>query len=340
METAFFWVAAVVVVALVFDFTNGFHDAANAIATVVATKALSLKQALAMAAVLNLAGAFFATAVAQTIEHGLVRNIGDPHTAQMVVLAALMGATLWNLITWAFAMPSSSSHALVGGLVGAGFVYGHSRDILWSGIWNKVVVPMLFSPLVGAAFAIGLMLALRWGLRRWNEARREEACRHLQIGAGALMAFSHGSNDAQKTMGIITLALVGAGWLPEGSAIPAWVILLCALAMALGTWTGGKRIIRTAGEKITALDQESGLTANVSGSLAVLLASRAGMPVSTTHVVVGAITGAGVARHRGGQGRSVHWLTWRNMIFAWILTLPGAAGMGAALFLGFRYLFP
>jgi PiT family inorganic phosphate transporter len=337
MEVPLLLLLVVVVIALAFDFTNGFHDSANAIATVVATGALTLKQALLMAGVLNLLGAFVATQVARTIEAGLIRNVGDPITSQYFILAALLGAIFWNILTWYFAMPSSSSHAIVGGLIGAGIVFGHSQDVV----------------------AAVLMAASFYLFRRMHPPYKKDLFRKLQIGSGALMAFSHGSNDAQKTMGVITLALVGAQVLPGGSAIPWWVIGLCAVAMGTGTYLGGKKIITTAGEKITKLEQESGFSANLGGSVVVFAASFMGMPVSTTHVVVGAITGAGYTSHRLGKPHGhpegtpvtvaadlhtelegpVRWEVWRHMATAWILTLPGAALAGGLFFAGFRAVF-
>lgn len=360
MEISFLLLLAVVAIALAFDFTNGFHDSANAIATVVATKALTLKQALMMAGALNLLGAFVATQVARTIEAGLIRNVGDPVTSQYFVLAALLGAISWNLLTWYFGMPSSSSHAIVGGLIGAGLVFGHSQDVLWNGVWQKVVLPMLVSPLAGALIAALLMASTYYLFRGMQPPYRRSLFRKLQVGSGALMAFSHGSNDAQKTMGVITLALVGGHVLPANSPIPWWVIVLCALAMGGGTYLGGKKIITTAGERITKLEQESGFSANLGGSLTVFAASFMGMPVSTTHVVVGAITGAGYTSHklRVPHGRTpagtpvtvaadlraelegpVRWDVWRNMAIAWVLTLPGAALAGGLIFAGFRAVF-
>lgn len=341
MDITLLLVIFVVIVALAFDFTNGFHDAANAIATVVATKALTMKQALAMAAVMNLLGAFIATAVAKTIQSGLVEDVGDPYQSQILIIGALIGAIGWNILTWFFGIPSSSSHAIVGGLVGAGMAFAGTDDIIWSGVVDKVIVPMLVSPIFAAAVAGLIMIVTMWAFKRVSKETRKKNFRWLQIGAGAFMAFSHGSNDAQKTMGVITLALVGANLLPGDAGIPWWVVLLCALAMAGGTWSGGKRIIETAGKKITALEQESGFVANISGSITILLASRMGLPVSTTHVVMGAITGAGAVSNYGKKdaGPAVNWGTWRNMIFAWILTIPGSAGIAGGAYLILWYIF-
>lgn len=338
MEVPIFLVITVVLIALAFDFTNGFHDAANAIATVVATKALTMRQALVMAAVLNVIGAFFATAVAKTIEEGIIVNVGDPINAQIIVLSALAGAILWNVITWHFGMPSSSSHAIVGGLVGAGVAYHGRSEILWTNVWDKVVIPMVASPVFGLVVAALIMSGIYIGFQSVKKEKRDPLFRRMQILAGALMAFSHGSNDAQKTMGVITLALIGASLIDDPSGgIPWWVILLCALAMGLGTLAGGKRIIETAGHKITKLENESGFAANIGASITILICSRLGLPVSTTHVVAGSITGAGLI---GNKGR-VNWNTWKSMSFAWIMTLPGSAGLALVTYLVLvRFLVP
>lgn len=330
MEVPIFVVLAVVVIALAFDFTNGFHDAANAIATVVATNALTIRQALVMAAVLNVLGAFFATAVAKTIESGIITEVGTPLNAQVIVFSALMGAILWNVLTWWFGMPSSSSHAIVGGLIGAGVTYGTTRAVVWTNIIDKVIIPMVLSPLLGMLVAAVLMFAIYRFFKHVKKDHRNRVFRPLQIFAGALMAFSHGSNDAQKTMGVITLALIGANMIDDPSGgIPWWVILLCALAMGLGTLAGGKRIIETAGHKITLIENESGFAANIGASITILLCSRLGLPVSTTHVVVGGITGAGLVANKG----KVNWGTWRHMSLAWLLTLPGSAGLAMTVYL-------
>lgn len=338
MDVPIFLVLTVVLIALAFDFTNGFHDAANAIATVVATKALTMKQALIMAAILNVLGAFFATAVAETIEKGIIKDVGTPVNAQIIVLSALLGAIIWNLITWFFAMPSSSSHAIVGGLVGAGVTYGHTHDIIWPTITDKVILPMVLSPFFGLAVAGLLMLLIYAAFQAVKGAFRDRLFRIMQIFSGGLMAFSHGSNDAQKTMGVITLALIGAKVIVDPSGgIPWWVILLCALAMGLGTLAGGKRIIETAGHKITKLENESGFAANIGASITILVCSRLGLPVSTTHVVAGSITGAGLVANKG----AVNLATWRHMIMAWVLTLPGAAGLAMVVYLVLeRFLVP
>jgi len=320
-----------VVLALLFDFTNGFHDAANAIATIVATKAMSLPTALLMSALCNLVGAFVATGVAQTIEHGLIRAVPDPYLALVVLLSALVGAIAWNLGTWWFGLPSSSSHALIGGLVGAGWVYGRAEEIIWSGLGQKVVVPMLISPVLAGVVAIACLAIIEQISKLITAERLQEILPKLQIAVGALMAFSHGANDAQKSMGVITLALMGAGVVPSDSAIPRWVVLSCAVAIAIGTYAGGKRIIETVGEKICPLDAVSGFVGSAASALTVLLGSLLGLPLSTTHVVIGGVTGAGY-----GRSRQINWLTWRNMGLAWLTTLPGSALISGVMFVLFR----
>jgi len=316
-----------VILALLFDFTNGFHDAANAIATIVATKAMSLPSALLMSALCNLVGAFVATGVAQTIEHGLIREVPDPHLAVMVLLSALVGAIAWNVITWWFGMPSSSSHALIGGLVGAGWVYGRAEEIIWSGVGQKVVLPMLISPVMAGLVAIAWLAVIQKISKLFAADRLQEILPKLQIAVGGLMAFSHGSNDAQKSMGVITLALIGACVAPAESATPRWVAVSCALAIAVGTYAGGKRIIETVGEKICPLDPVSGFVGNSASALTVLAGSVLGLPLSTTHVVIGGVTGAGF-----GRSRQINWLTWRNMGLAWLTTLPGSALISGGMF--------
>jgi len=319
--------ALAVFTALLFDFTNGFHDAANAIATIVATKAMSLSAALLLSAVCNLLGALVGTGVAQTIEHGLIREVANPQLALMVVLSALVGAIAWNVGTWWFGLPSSSSHALIGGLVGAGWMYGQAEEILWSGVVHKVVVPMVVSPVVAGTVASIWLAVVQRIVGRWPPETTGQALPQLQIISGMVMAFSHGANDAQKSMGVITLALVGAGFLPRDSSIPRWVVLSCALAIALGTYVGGKKIIETVGEKICPLDPVSGFVGNSAAALTILAGSGLGVPLSSTHVVVGGITGAGY-----GRSQQVNWLTWRNMLVAWLMTLPGSALVAELVF--------
>ncbi|MFN3678317.1 inorganic phosphate transporter [Thermosynechococcus sp.] len=313
-----------IAIALLFDVTNGFHDAANAIATVVATRALSLRSALLLAAVANFVGAFLSTRVALTIESGILdsRALGEQWFG--VIGTALLGAMGWNLLTWYWGLPSSSSHALIGGLVGAALFQVSPHIISWQGIVEAVVLPMIVSPLVAIAIGLSFMTLVE----KWLQSQEipPEHWQRLQILSGMLMAVAHGANDAQKTMGVITLALVSWGQLAPDAGVPFWVMGACALAIAIGTYGGGERIIRTTGEKITPLDPVSGCFANLSAALTVGAASLVGFPVSTTQVVVGAITGAGY-RHQG----EVNWQVWAQIFLAWIFTFPGAALLAIAL---------
>jgi inorganic phosphate transporter, PiT family len=312
----------VVAVALVFDFTNGFHDSANAIATSVSTRALSPRLALLMAAVLNMVGAFAGQKVAQTVGKGIVTLPAD---SQVVVLAALIGAICWNLVTWYFGLPSSSSHALIGGLIGATLVAVGTSGVEWKGVWDKVVIPMIGSPIIGFAVALVIMNILLLIVHRWSPAPVNRTFRLIQpISAGAV-AFAHGSNDAQKTMGIITLALVTSGYLSSTAAIPTWVIVLSASAMALGTYFGGWRIIHTLGTKVIKLDPIHGFAAETSAATVIYGAAHFGFPISTTQVITASIMGAGAT---GGLS-AVRWGVAGNIAWAWVLTLPAAAGVAA-----------
>jgi PiT family inorganic phosphate transporter len=338
---------AIIVIGLIFDFTNGFHDTANAIATVVATRVLTPQVAVLMAGGLNLIGAFFASRVAQTIESGLIDTSRSPHVTQqmvrhvtpgltddsfqVVILAAIVGALVWNLITWYFGIPSSSSHALVGGLVGASIVYAGTGSVLWGGLWHKVVIPMVLSPLTGLLVGFCIMGLIYKVVASANARKVGAAGRHLQLFSAALMAFSHGSNDAQKTMGIITMALVAEG-LHSGPGIPKWVICLCAIAMALGTLSGGYRIMKTMGHKIMRLEPIQGFAAETTAATVILGSSWLGFPVSTTHVVTGSIFGVGSAR----RPKAVRWGLGRTMVVAWVLTLPAAGLVGGLTYLLLR----
>lgn len=312
-----------IAIALLFDVTNGFHDAANAIATVVATHALSLRSALILAAVANFAGAFLSTRVAVTIEEGILQSSALGNHSIGVISAALLGAMGWNLLTWYWGLPSSSSHALIGGLVGAALFQVSPAVVCWQGIVESVAIPMVVSPLVAIGIGLGLMAVVETWLQRQGELPPEHWQR-LQILSGTLMAVAHGANDAQKTMGVMTLALVSWGQISAEAGVPFWVMAACALAIAIGTYGGGERIIRTTGEKLTTLDPVSGCLANLSAALTVGAASLVGFPVSTTQVVVGAITGTGY-RHQG----QVNWQVWAQILMAWVFTFPGAALMAA-----------
>ncbi|URR36132.1 inorganic phosphate transporter [Thermosynechococcus sp. HN-54] len=314
-----------IAIALLFDVTNGFHDAANAIATVVATRALSLRSALILAAVANFGGAFLSTRVALTIEAGILNSSELGAHWWSVIAAALLSAMGWNVLTWYWGLPSSSSHALIGGLAGAALFQVSPAIVCWQGIVQSVVIPMVVSPLLAIAIGLGLMtLVEKW--LQWQGELAPEHWQRLQILSGTLMAVAHGANDAQKTMGVITLALVSWGQVSADAGVPFWVVAACALAIAIGTYGGGERIIRTTGEKITPLDPVSGCLANLSAALTVGTASLVGFPVSTTQVVVGAITGAGY-RHQG----EVNWQVWAQIFIAWVLTFPAAALLAIAI---------
>jgi PiT family inorganic phosphate transporter len=316
----------IIAVALGFDFTNGFHDSANAIACSISTRALSPRVALPMAAALNMAGAFAGQKVAQTVGKGIVLLPAD---SLKVVLAALLGAIAWNLITWYFGIPSSSSHALIGGLAGATLVAVGTSGVEWGGIWHKVIIPMVSSPVIGLLVAFTLMNVLLLIVFRWAPQPVNRTFRRLQPLSGAAVAFAHGSNDAQKTMGVITLALITSGHLVPSAAIPWWVILLAATSMALGTYSGGRRIIKTLGQKVVRLDPIHGFAADTSSAAVIYTAAHFGFPISTTQSITASIMGAGATRGLS----SVKWGVAGNIVWAWILTIPaaGAAAAGAYL---------
>jgi PiT family inorganic phosphate transporter len=317
-------VVVIIVVALGFDFTNGFHDSANAIATSISTKALTPRVALAMAAVFNVVGALISTAVAKTVGTGI---IGAPqHRGGLViVLAALLGAIAWNLGTWYFGLPSSSSHALIGGLVGA--AVAASESVKWRGVLDKVIVPMVVSPLVGFALSYAFMLAVLWAFRRVNAVRANRGFRWAQIASAATMSFGHGTQDAQKTMGVIALTLVVSGHLSKTSDIPLWVIFAAAAAIAAGTYSGGWRIMRTLGRRIFSLTPASGFAAQAMASSVMLATAHYGLPVSTTHVISSSVMGVGATR----RFSAVRWGVAGNIVFAWILTIPAAALVAALM---------
>ncbi len=316
---------AVVAFSLAFDYINGFHDTANAIATVVSTRVLSPTTAIVLAAVLNFAGALVATHVAKTIASGIV----DPTQAtEVVVLAAVIGAIAWNLITWAYGIPSSSSHALVGGLVGAALARGGFAIVTWDGLLKKVIYPLFGSPIAGFLVGFLLMSIVAFFFSHSNPGRVGNVFRKLQIVSSSLMAFSHGQNDAQKSMGIITLALVSSGYLKEAE-VPLWVKLSCAIVMGLGTAAGGWRIIHTVGQKIIRLEPVHGFAAETSGASIILVASHFGMPVSTTHTITASIFGVGSQKRLS----AVRWGIARSVVIAWIVTIPATAAFGAGTYL-------
>lgn len=307
----------IVILGLVFDYTNGFHDAANVVSTVIATRVLAPLAAIVLAGVLNFLGATQVSAVASTITSGLVNSL---FVTQSTLLGAIVGAIVWNIITWYFSIPSSSSYALVGGLVGATWAGVGPNDIFWQGVTYKVIIPMVASPLIGFALSYLLMKALLAFHKLPFKLKREKFFGHLQIGSASIVALSHGINDAQKSMGFITLGLFASKMLPDTS-IPLWVILVCAIMMGLGTASGGVRIIRTVGFSITKLQTVQGFAAEMSASCVILGASFLGMPISSTHMIVGSITGVGAAKGID----AVRWSIFKKLIAAWVLTLPGSA---------------
>jgi PiT family inorganic phosphate transporter len=316
---------AIIFIALAFDFTNGFHDAANAIATAVSTRALTPRTALGMAAVANLAGAVIAEGVAKTVGDGI---ISAPSGGQGLVLvfSALVGAITWNLITWYFGLPSSSSHALIGGLVGA--ATASSSLVKWAGVVDKVVVPMVLSPLIGFALAYLIMLAILWGFRRTNPHRTARGFRRAQVASAAAMAFGHGLQDAQKTMGVIVLALVTYGS-QTGFDVPLWVKLGAAAAISAGTYSGGARIMRTLGRRIIELDPPRGFGAETAAaSVLYVTAFVYAVPVSTTHTITSSIMGVGATRRLS----AVRWGVARSIVAAWVLTIPAAALVAAVFY--------
>jgi len=313
-------VITVIIVALIFDFINGFHDTANAIATVVSTGVLPLRTAIMLAAVLNFVGALTGTAVASTIGKGII----TPSTITLVVvLSALIGAIFWNLITWYYGIPSSSSHAMVGGIIGAGVAHSGFGSIQGPGI-TKILFSLILSPIAGMLIAFILMLALYWALRRAAPVGVSGLFRRLQMLSAGFMALSHGSNDAQKTMGVITMALVAYGSITmTGSklVVPTWVILASAAAMGLGTAAGGVRIIKTLGTKIIDLKPVHGFAAETAAAGVILTASHFGLPVSTTHCISGSILGGGASQ----SVSAVRWGITVKILWAWVLTIPVSA---------------
>jgi inorganic phosphate transporter, PiT family len=318
-------VVVVIALALGFDYTNGFHDAANAIATSVSTRALTPRVALTMAAIMNFVGAMLGTAVAETIATSII-DLQDAsgHQALVVILCALIGAIGWNLITWWFGLPSSSTHALIGGLVGAGIAA--SLGVYWDSVYKKVVLPMIFSPLVGFTVAFLLMLGVLWALRKAAPAPTQRRFRLAQTVSASAMALGHGLQDAQKTMGVIFLALLTVGWADPDDGIPLWVKVSAATAISLGTYSGGWRIMRTLGRKIIEVDPARGFVAeSVSATVLYVNAFVLHAPVSTTHTVTSAIMGVGATK----RASAVRWGVAKNIGIAWVLTIPAAASVAA-----------
>ena len=316
---------ALVAVALLFDFLNGLHDAANSIATIVSTRVLPARYAVAWAAFFNfIAFLVFGLHVANTIGTGIIEPgaIND-----QVVFGALMGAIVWNVVTWLAGIPSSSSHALVGGLVGAGMAHGGWHAIAFSGL-SKTVAAIFLSPMLGFVLALALVLGVSWSFVRSRPARVDAIFRQMQLISASLYSLGHGGNDAQKTMGIITALLIAHGTIKGDFHVPLWVVLSCQAAMALGTLAGGWRIVRTMGSRITHLSPLQGVCAETAGSITLFLATGFGIPVSTTHTITGAIVGVGAARRTS----AVRWNVAKDIVTAWVITMPAAGAIGAAFF--------
>jgi PiT family inorganic phosphate transporter len=315
----------VVITALAFDFTNGFHDTGNAMATSIATGALSPRLAVALSGVLNLVGAFLSLAVAATIASGLVNTEVVTLT---VVAAGLTGGIIWNLLTWLLGIPSSSSHALIGGVIGATLAAAGGSAVLWHGLVSKVILPAALSPVIaGLVAALGTWLLYRIS-RSLTQASRLHGFRTGQVGSACMVSLAHGTNDAQKTMGVITLALIANGTLAAGSTAPFWVILSCAIAISLGTYIGGWRVIRTLGKGLVEIESPQGMAAESSSAAIILLSASFGYSLSTTHVATGSIIGTGV----GKKGADVRWGVAGRMASAWLLTLPCSALVGAGAY--------
>jgi inorganic phosphate transporter, PiT family len=312
----------VVITALGFDFTNGFHDTGNAMATSIATKALEPRVAVALSGVLNLVGAFLSLAVAATIANGLVST---KLVTLTVVAAGLAGGIIWNLLTWLLGIPSSSSHALIGGVIGATIAAAGGHAVLWHGLVSKVVLPAVLSPVIAALVAAtGTYLVYRIS-RGLTDSSRKHGFRVGQVASACMVSLAHGTNDAQKTMGVITLALIANGTLHAKSNAPFWVILTCALAISLGTYIGGWRVIRTLGKGLVEIESPQGMAAESASAAVILLSSSFGYSLSTTHVATGSIIGTGL----GKKGAEVRWNVAGRMATAWVFTLPSAALVGA-----------
>jgi PiT family inorganic phosphate transporter len=320
---------ALIVVALAFDFLNGLHDAANSIATIVSTRVLPANYAVFWAAFFNfIAFLFFGLHVASTVGKGII----DPKiVSDAVIFGALGGAITWNVVTWLAGIPSSSSHALIGGLMGAGFAKAGLQPILWPGVL-KTLAGIVVSPALGFAFALGLVLLVSWAFRRTTPALADSAFRKLQFVSASLYSLGHGGNDAQKTMGIIAALLYAHGKLSGEFHVPLWVVLSCQAAMGLGTLAGGWRIVHTMGSKITRLSPQQGFCAETGGAITLFLATHIGVPVSTTHTITGAIVGVGAAR----RVSAVRWNLATGIVWAWVITVPVAAVMGALFYGLFR----
>jgi len=321
-----FLLIIVVITALAFDFTNGFHDTGNAMATSIASGALRPRTAVALSAVLNLLGAFLSTAVAATIAKGLV----DANLVTLeLVFAGLVGGIVWNLLTWLLGIPSSSSHALIGGIIGAMIAAVGGHGVIWSGVVQTVMVPAVLAPVIATTVAALGTWVVHWVIRGLPEDRVDAGFRIGQIGSSSLISLAHGTNDAQKTMGVIFLALISYGAVSDAATRPPlWVIVVCAVALALGTYCGGWRVIRTLGKGLVEISPPQGLAAESSSAAIILLSSHFGYSLSTTHVATGSILGSGI----GKRGAEVRWGVAGRMVVAWLITLPAAGLVGAVTY--------
>jgi PiT family inorganic phosphate transporter len=310
----------VIAVALAFEFINGFHDTANAIATSVYTRALTTRRAILLAAVMNFVGALTSTKVAETIQDTVNASVEE-----YVILAALIGAIIWNLFTWWRGIPSSSSHALIGSLVGAAIVYSMSlQNINWGSVVQKVVIPLVTSPFIGILLGLVVMRIVFNVFANWSPHRVNKLFSRLQIISAAAVAFAHGTNDAQKTMGIITLTLVTAGSIDADAGVPLWVKLACAVVMALGTSVGGYKIMKTMGRGVTKLEPASGFVAQTASAVVIESMTHLGAPISTTHVITSAVMGVGTAK----RASAVKWGIAQDIVVTWVITLPITAALG------------
>jgi PiT family inorganic phosphate transporter len=320
-----------IVAALAFDFTNGFHDTANAVATSVSTRALSPRLAVTIAAVANLAGAFVTTAVAKTVGKGI---IDTGLATEKTVLAAVLGAIVWNLFTWWLGLPSSSSHALIGGLVGAALVQSGTKGVEWHGIAHKVAIPALVAPALAFVAAFTLLLAIYWGFQWMTPGLANRSFRLGQLASGTWVGFTHGANDAQKTMGVIALALYANGSI-DTFYIPTWVKIAAGVAIGAGTYAGGWRIMRTLGQRVFQMDPPAGFAAQAASGAVIYASTQYGYPLSTTHVVSGAVLGAGATKRLS----AVRWGIAGNIVFAWILTIPASAAVAALVWYPIKMIF-
>ena len=314
----------VILAALVFDYINGFHDTANAIATCVSTRALTVRSAIIMAAVLNFAGAMVSTKVAATIGKGVVDK---DNVTQMVVLAGILGAIIWNLITWYYGLPSSSSHAIIGGLIGAVMAHAGSAALHWSGL-KKIILALVLSPIIGTLIGFIFMVIIYWTFRNKAPSGLNKGFRRLQIVSAGFMAFAHGTADAQKSMGVITMALLSYGMIPSFD-VPTWVKIACAVSMGLGTAAGGWRIIKTVGHDFVKLQPVHGFCVETASAGVILGAAAIGMPVSTTHVITSTILGVGLSKRMS----AVNWTVAQRILVAWVLTIPASGIVAYACYL-------